>query len=549
MDMLTTLPPGLLLLIGALIAPLLPHVPRQIWMLGVIALSGFGLWQTAPDAAWSPALQIAGLDLLAARAHAIAHPFALVFHIAAALNVIYAMHENSRLTSSAGLAYAGAAVAALHAADFATLFIYWEITAIASTAVILSRSEAADKMGIAMRYLLFHVASGMALLTAIALLWRSGASLNVGAMSADTPAAWLLLFAFGIKAAFPLLNNWLQEAYPAAGATGTVILSAFTTKLAIAMLAICFAGMPALLWAGAIMAVVAALFALLENDLKRMLAWGLNGQLGMMVIGIGIGTQLAINGAVAHAFASTLYQALLFMAVGAVETRTGTTRADRLGGLARAMPATALAAFIGSAAIAAFPFFGGYATKGMTILAAAGESPWVWMPLAIASASAVIYGFARLTYGVFGGADCGLAARDAPLNMQCAMGVAALLCIGIGLAPFAFYEILPYPVAGDPWLPRLLLGSARFVVIAAAAWWLVQRFGLWPSPRTGRLPLRPAFLRLIHAADAGARRGREAAAAVFTETAQTLARRLVACLLYTSPSPRDATLSRMPSSA
>ena len=115
-----------------------------------------------------------------------------------------------------------------------------------------------------------------------------------------------------------------MDAYPEATVTGTVFLSAFTTKVAVYALARGYAGTEILITIGAVMTFFPIFFAVIENDLRRVLAYSMNNQLGFMVVGIGIGTDLALNGAVAHAFADILFKGLLFMSMGAVLYRVGT---------------------------------------------------------------------------------------------------------------------------------------------------------------------------------------------------------------------------------
>ncbi|HCL48491.1 MAG TPA: Na(+)/H(+) antiporter subunit D, partial [Rhodobiaceae bacterium] len=259
-----------------------------------------------------------------------------------------------------------AAIAALFAGDFLTLFIYWELTTFASVFLVLAGNTPRATRA-AMRYLLMQVASGVILLAGAIMLWRAGAGFAITALDATTPAGFCILLAFGIKAGFPLLGGWLQDAYPEASPTGSVMLSAFTTKLAIYMLVICFAGFKPLIYIGLAMAIISLFAALLENNLRRVLAIALVNQLGIMVVGIGIGTELAVNGVAAHAFASVLYKGLLFMSIGAVFMRTGTDQASALGGLARHMPWTAGFSLIGALSIASMPLFSGFATKALTI--------------------------------------------------------------------------------------------------------------------------------------------------------------------------------------
>lgn len=475
--------PGLSLIAAAALAPLLPHTLRQLWMLGAIGVSAWLCWGIAPGVHLTTSLattSVVGLDLILVRAEAITKPFALVFHIAAALNVIYAMHETSRLTASAGLAYAGAAIAALFAGDFVTLFIYWELTAFTSVLLILVGGTARG-LAAAMRYLLMQVSSGVVLLAGAALLWRSGIGVNVQSLDATSLAGVLILLAFGIKAAFPFLNGWLQDAYPEASITGTVILSAFTTKLAIYMLALCFRGLEWLIWIGAVMTVFPVFFAVIENDLRRVLAFSLNNQLGFMVVGIGVGTELAINGTVAHAFAHIIYKSLLFMSMGAVLLRTGTAKASELGGLWRQMPLTTVFCIIGAVSISSFPLFSGFVTKSLTIGSVASQGYfWVWMALIFASAGVLEHSGIKIPYFAFFGHDRKFAVKEAPLNMLIAMGFAAALCVIIGIAPQLLYALLPYEVTYKMWDAGHVLGELQLLVFAMLAFVFLMVRGLYP---------------------------------------------------------------------
>lgn len=485
--------PGLALIVGALVVPALPQNLRSAYMLALIGLSALSVWQMPVGVHMTGTL--AGLDLTLVRSHDLTAPFALVFHIAAALNVIYAMHEHNRLTATAGLAYAGAAIAALFAGDFFSLFIYWELTAFTSVLLILTGTSP-RKAVVAMRYLLMQVGSGVILLSGTVLLWRTTGSLSIDAVDADTLAGLLILIAIGIKAAFPLLGDWLQDAYPEASPVGTVMLSAFTTKLAIYMLAVCFAGYEALIYIGVIMAITATIFALIENDLRRVLAYSLNGQLGIMVVAIGIGSSLALSGAVMHAFASTIYQGLLFMCMGAVLHRTGTTKADRLGGLAALMPRTAFFAIIGAASIASVPLFSGFATKSLTLGAAVKSGyEWVWVALLFASVGALLHSGLRLGYHAFFAENKKMQAQEAPLNMQIAMGLAALLCVAIGIYPQPFYALLPYEVTYKLWDAGHVLGELQILAFATLAAVLLVRRGIYKNPEDKNVLTPDALLR------------------------------------------------------
>jgi len=300
-------------------------------------------------------VELAGQELEMMRVDRLSRIFGMIFCIAALLGNIYAWHVHDRVQQVAALLYAGSAIGAVFAGDFITLFIYWEGTAIASVFLIWARgTTAAYYTG--MRYLIIQISSGVILLAGVALIYNETGSIEFELMTLGSLGTWLIFLSFGMKCAFPLLHNWLQDSYPAATITGTVILSAFTTKLAVYALARGFAGTEILIYIGAIMTLFPIFFAEIENDLRRVLAYSLNNQLGFMVVGIGIGTEMALNGTASHAFAHILYKALLFMSVGAVMLRTGTSKASELGGLYRTMPLTAMFCLVGAASISAFPW-------------------------------------------------------------------------------------------------------------------------------------------------------------------------------------------------
>ena len=470
--------PGLMMILGAALVPVLPHMIRQIWMLVLIAASAYQCWHIDPGVHLTAS--VIGFDLILVRAEAITRPFALIFHIAAALNVIYAMHEDSRMTAATGLAYAGAAIAALFAGDFITLFIYWELTAFTSVFLILAGRNPRS-FSAAMRYLLTQVTSGVILLAGAVVLVGSGSGIAITALSAETLGGALVLLAFAIKAAFPFVNGWLQDAYPEASVTGTVVLSAFTTKLAIYMLALCFAGTHMLIWFGVIMTLFPVFFAVIENDLRRVLAFSLNNQLGFMVVGIGIGTELALNGTVAHAFAHIIYKSLLFMSMGAVLYRTGTAKASELGGLWKRMPLTTIFCIIGAVSISSFPLFSGFVTKSLTIGSAAYEGYfWVWMALIFASAGVLEHSGIKIPYFAFFGHDRGFKVNEAPLSMLIAMGIAAGLCVAIGIAPQMLYSLLPYEVTYKVWDAGHVLGELQLLLFAVLAFAFLIVRGLYP---------------------------------------------------------------------
>ncbi|MDS9947169.1 MAG: Na(+)/H(+) antiporter subunit D [Planktomarina sp.] len=436
------------------------------------------------------------LDMM--RVDKLSRIFGLIFCLAAFLGNLYAWHVRDIVQQIAALLYAGAAIGAVFAGDLITLFFYWEGTALASVFLIWARkTEGSYHTG--MRYLIIQITSGVILLAGTALLYRETGSITFELMTLSSLGTWLIFLSFGMKCAFPLLHNWLQDSYPAATITGTVILSAFTTKLAVYALARGFAGTELLIYIGAVMTLFPIFFAEIENDLRRVLAYSLNNQLGFMVVGIGIGTEMAINGTASHAFAHILYKALLFMSVGAVMLRTGTSKATELGGLCRTMPRTAIFCLIGAASISAFPLFSGFVTKSLIMDETANQHyPIIWAILVFASAGVLSHSGIKIPYFTFFGHDSGLRPKEAPINMQLAMGFTAFLCIFIGIYPDPLYSLLPYEVVYKPYTMSHVIGQLQLLCFALLAFVVLMRTGIHPPEiRAVNLDVDWIYRRLI----------------------------------------------------
>jgi multicomponent Na+:H+ antiporter subunit D len=348
-----------------------------------------------------------------------------------------------------------------------------------------------------MRYLIIQVTSGVLLLSGAIMRLGETGSLTFEKMTVPDGgvmpiSTMLILIAFGIKAAFPFLHNWLQDAYPEATVTGTVFLSAFTTKLAIYSLARGFAGTEMLIWIGCVMTLFPIVFAVIENDLRRVLSYSLNNQLGFMVVGIGIGSELAINGAAAHAFCHIIYKALLFMSMGAVMHRVGTCKATELGGLHKSMPWTTGFCMIGAGSISGFPLLSGFISKSM-IITAAGEAHlfWVWIVLLIASAGVMEHSGIKIPFFAFFAHDSGKRVKEAPLNMLIAMGMAAAMCVGLGVFYWKLYELLPsMPMTDDghghvaaykPYTTPHVVMQLQLLMFAVLAFVFLMKTKLYPD--------------------------------------------------------------------
>ena len=495
---------GLILIIGGL---LLPLFGKRLSRFAAVAIAAVGLiWYLMMPADAEIKVQLLGLDLMPLRVDHLSWIFGLIFHIAAVVSTLYALHVTDTKQHIAGLVYAGAAIVAALAGDLVTLFIAWELTALSSVVLIwASNNETSYRAG--MRYLIIQVGSGVLLLSGVVLHYYETKSVEfthfkdlipgLQASIYDFPlSAQLIFIAFGMKCAFPLLHNWLQDAYPKATVTGTVFLSAFTTKLAVYALARGFHGTEELIWIGCTMTLFPIVFAVIENDLRRVLAYSLNNQLGFMVVGIGIGTELALNGTAAHAFCHIIYKALLFMSMGAVLYRVGTTKATELGGLHKSMPWTTVFCIIGGGAIAGFPLLSGFVSKSM-IISAAGEAYthgagnehffWVWIVLLIASAGVMEHSGIKIPFFAFFAHDSGKRVKEAPWNMLLAMGIGATLCIGIGVWYSPLYACLPYPFelahAYEPYTSGHVILQMQLLLFAALAFVVLMKTGLYPEEK------------------------------------------------------------------
>jgi multicomponent Na+:H+ antiporter subunit D len=476
--MIDSLPPALILILGALAIPFIPGRLRNIYMLALPVLGGLQLYGLEHgDFAQT---EILGYTLTLLRVDSLSVVFGTIFFIAVFLNVIYGLHQRDTMQEVAGLVYPGAAIGAVFAGDLITLFIFWELTAISSVFLIWAR-RTTRAYAAGMRYLIVQVGSGVILLAGVILHLRATGSIAFDNLGVVSPATALIFIAFGIKCAFPLLHNWLQDAYPEATVTGTVILSAFTTKLAVYALARGYPGTEVLIYIGAIMTAFPIFYAVIENDLRRVLAYSLNNQLGFMVVGIGVGTPLALNGTVSHAFVHILYKALLFMSMGAVLYRTGTIKGTDLGGLYKSMPLTMIFCVVGAASISAFPLFSGFTTKSLILTGAAEEGYVItWLVLLFASAGVFHHSGIKIPYFSFFAHDSGIRCKEAPLSMLIAMALTAFLCIFLGVYPQPLYALLPYPVEFEPYTTTHVVTQLQLLLFSALAFSVLIRTGLYP---------------------------------------------------------------------
>ena len=476
---MSELPPFVPFFLAALLALVTRGVLRSTIMLAAPLLGGLHLWfDVSPNIL--VIYRLLEYDLIVMRTDQLSLVFGYIFHIAAFVLVIYTLHLKDTLQHVSGLIYAGSALGAVFAGDLITLFIFWELLAVSSVFLIWARRDATSARA-GMRYLVYQVLSGVILLSGALIHYRYTGSLAFDFIGLENPGGWLILIAFGIKCAFPFLHTWLTDAYPASTTTGAAVLSVFTTKVAVYALARGYPGTEILIYIGAVMTCFPIFYAVLENDLRKVLSYSLINQLGFMVCGIGIGTALALNGAVAHAFSHILYKSLLFMSMGAVLYRVGNIYASDLGGLYKSMPKTTVLCIIGAASISALPLFSGFVSKALVMTALLeGGYTVVWLMLLFASAGVLHHAGIKVPFFAFFAHDSGIRTREAPTNMLIAMAIAAVLCVLIGMQPQYLYAMLPWQMDYWPYDVTHVLAQLQLLFFAALAFVWMEIKGYAP---------------------------------------------------------------------
>jgi multicomponent Na+:H+ antiporter subunit D len=471
--------PALILIPGAIPVPFLKGKAKSLYMLLLPAVTLLYLL-SFPSDGFRITGNLWGYELVFCRADKLSMLFGYIFCIMTFLGVLFALQVKDNLQHVAALVYAGSTLGVVYAGDFLTLYIFWELMAISSTFLILA-ARTRESRDAGFRYILMHLAGGLFLLAGIVLYTQKTGTLTFDYIGLNGIGSWLIFIGIALNAAAIPLHAWLPDAYPMGTPTSTVFLSAFTTKSAVYLMARTFPGAPPLVWIGAVMVFVPIFYAVLENDIRRVLAYSLLNQVGFMLCGIGIGTALALNGAVSHAFSHIIYKALLFMAAGSVLHMTGKIKCTELGGLYKTMPLTCLFCMIGAASISAFPLFSGFVSKSMIVSASAHEKMMlVWLILQFASAGVFHHAGIKVPFFTFFGHDSGIRAKEPPWNMLLAMGLAAFMCIFIGIYPKILYQILPFPVDYVPYTGDHVIGQLQLLMFGALAFALLILSGYYP---------------------------------------------------------------------
>jgi multicomponent Na+:H+ antiporter subunit D len=477
--MISAIPPAFIFILGALLIPLLRGKAKSAVMLLIPVVGFVNLLNTAPGS--HGVVPFLDFELLLFKVDRLSLLFGYIFHFITFISVIYVLHVKRDLEYMAGFIYAGSALGVVFAGDLFSFFAFWELLTVGSVMLIWARKTKASTAA-GFRYLMVHVFGGLVLLAGIVLRIYEQNSLAFGYIGISGVSSYLIFIGMGINCAWPVLHPWLSDAYPEATIGGTIFLSAFTTKAAVYALARAFPGTESLIWIGAAMTAFPIFYAVIENDLRRVLAYSLINQVGFMVVGIGIGTEMSINGATAHAFNDVLFKALLFMSMGAVMHRTGKINATDLGGLYKSMPWTTFFCIVGAASISAFPFFSGFVSKSMVMEAAAHDHMTVlWLILLFASAGVFHHAGIKIPYFAFFSHDAGHRVKEAPLNMLVAMGITAFLCIFIGSYPAPLYNILPYAVDYQPYTASHVMAQTQLLFFSALAFTLLLMSGIYPA--------------------------------------------------------------------
>jgi multicomponent Na+:H+ antiporter subunit D len=477
-SLLSQLPPFLVCYAAALLAVFMRGRLRSLVLLAAPLLAGVCVYGLAAGNVLQ--FEFLGYSLVPLHVDSLSRVFGYLFLTASFIAIIFSLHVQDTLQHVAALVYTGSALGAVFAGDLLTLFVFWELLAVSSVFLVWAR-RTGRALNAGLRYLMVQITSGVLLLAGALLHLQQTGSVEFTRIGLDGLSGWLIFTAFGIKCAFPFLHNWLTDAYPEATPTGTVFLSAMTTKVAVYALARGFPGTELLIWIGAAMTCFPIFYAVIENDLRRVLAYSMINQIGFMVCAIGVGTTLALNGAVAHAFNEVIFKGLLLMSMGAVLHVTGRSNGSDLGGLYKTMPKTAALCIVGALSISAFPLFSGFVSKAVIMSAVldAGHD-WIWLALLFASAGVFHHAGIKIPYFAFFAHDAGIRASEPPRNMLLAMLLAALLCVGIGVYPEALYRLLPFAMDYAPYDATHVISQLQLLCFAALAFTWLKLQGIYP---------------------------------------------------------------------
>lgn len=436
-----SLTPGILYIIGGFVSYFLKGSIQKIFVVSIPVIAFFQLLSLNSSDSFVVNFLMSNLNLL--RVDNLSIVFGYIFVISSFAAFIYGVGTAKKAEYSSALIYIGSALSVIFAKDLITLYIFWEFMALSSVfLVLLKKTDSARKASI--RYLLIHIFGGLILLAGIIIHIHQTGSIMFDRFSIESMSTWLMLIGICINAAAFPVSSWLPDAYSESTIMGGVILSAYTSKTAVYALLRGFAGLDILIWVGLVMAIYGVIYALLENDIRKILGYGIVNQVGFMVCAVGVGSPLAIAAATVHAFCHITYKSLLWMTAGAVIKSTGTSKFNELGGLYYKMPLTFTFALIGALTIGA-PLTSAFTSKAMILKAVEYQHMfWPWLLLQLSSVGIFFNLGIKFPYLIFFGKDKRLSAQDPNKAMILGMFILATLCIYLGCFPYKIYSILPF---------------------------------------------------------------------------------------------------------
>lgn len=492
--------PGLVICFGGLLIPFIPWKGIKLAYFLLLPIIGFailistsmGVFGTIPP--WPAALHKWNVPFLQytldiARINKMSILFGYIYVIAAFCMNIYALGVKNDWEHVVAMIYVGSALGAIFAGDLFTLFFCLEIMSWAPFFLILFRGTK-KAMQAAIRYILWHHFSGACILAGVLLHAHQSGSIEFVHMPWGWEAKYLgsnlMLLGFVINAATTPFHSWLSDTYSEATPSGSIYMTAFTTKTAIFCLITTFSGVPLLMWMGAIQAVFALFLAVLENDGRRLCSYHIISQIGYMVAGVGMGTEMGINGAASHALCHIIYNALLYMGAGCALVVVGTAKFNELGGLYKYMPIAFWLYMIGGFSISGFPLFNGFISKTMTIEAAELiQKPVIYLLLEGATVGTFLHTGLKLPWNIWlqgreePPPDIRAKLKDSafntPLHMLIGMGILAFLCVFMGVYPKILYDMLPYPVAFVPFTLTRVFSITQMFIFSFLGFWLLRK--------------------------------------------------------------------------
>lgn len=471
--MIAEFPPVLIFWLGAVLLPLCPRNVRP-WVFLAFPAASLALVLSLPVGTVLT-VEFLRFELHVLEVTQLSRVFGIIFSLIGIIAGIYALHVKQIGQQVAALLYGGGAVCVTFAGDYLTLFVGWEMMAVASGYLVWARATS-ESYAAGIRYFLVHLFGGSLLLAGIVIQVSSSGSILLQPFEyGESVAAWLILAGVALNTALPPLHAWLADSYHRATVTGAIFMSALTTKSAVYVLALLFSGWDILLYMGVMMALYGVVYAVLANDIRQLLAYHIISQVGYMVAGVGIGTAMAINGTAAHAFSHILYKALLFMGAGVVLYTTGKSKLTELGGLYKHQRLTYWLYMIGAFSISGFPLFNGFISKSI-IVSAAGKSDYgvAVLLLLLASIGTFLHTGLKLPYWTWHGRDSGIVPSKAPKNMIAAMTVAAFFCVLFGVYPDLLYRQLPYAMDYQPYTLHHLVEAVQLLAFTFIAFWLYR---------------------------------------------------------------------------